>query len=81
LLDEQVGAAVTVGASYWSIAGSELPIDLVADCLELALLELGDADAAPALGGTNERGIHQLQDGTLAKGMRDHLGAPALLTE
>ena len=49
--------------------------------LQLALLELGNADAAPAFGGANERGIDPLQDSALAKGMRDHLGAPAGLAE
>ena len=33
------------------------------------------------LGGADQRGLDELQDGALAKGMRDHLGAPARLTE
>jgi len=60
---------------------SEVLVDFLADCLQLALLELGDPDPAPALSRANERGVHQLQDGTLAKGMRDHLGAPPFLAE
>jgi hypothetical protein len=63
------------------IARGEIFIDLLLDCPELTLLELGDPDPAPAFGGANERGIHQLQDRTLAKGMRDDFGAAALLTE
>jgi hypothetical protein len=47
----------------------------------LTLLELADLDPAPALGGTDECGIHQLQNGALAKGMRDDLGASPLLAE
>jgi hypothetical protein len=42
----------------------EVIIDLVADCLELTLFELGDADPAPAFGGANER--DELQDGVRA---------------
>ena len=59
----------------------EVIVDLVADCLELTLFELGDADTAPAFGGANERGVDELQDGALAKGMRDYFGAPARLAE
>src|SRR5258708_1397234 len=33
------------------------------------------------LGGANERGVDELQDRALAKGMRDDLGAPAGLAE
>jgi hypothetical protein len=47
----------------------------------LTLLELGDPDVAPALGGGNERVIRHLKDGTLAKSISDHLGAPALLAK
>ena len=43
------------------------------------LLELGNGDTAPALGGANERGIHQ--DGALAESVRDDLGAPPFLAE
>jgi hypothetical protein len=42
-----------------------------ANCPELTLLEFTDADAAPAFGGADQRRIHQLQDGALARGMRD----------
>jgi hypothetical protein len=42
------------------MAPGEVGLDLVADCLQLTLLELGHADAAPALSGANERGIDQL---------------------
>src|SRR5436190_6100096 len=59
----------------------EVFVDLLSDCSELMLLEFGDADAAPAVGGADQRGIHQLQDGALAKGMRDDFGAPPLLAK
>jgi hypothetical protein len=32
-------------------------------------------------GGADQRGIHQLQNRTLAEGVRDHLGAPPFLAE
>src|SRR5207248_1115125 len=57
------------------IARGEVFVDLLSDCPELTLLELGDPDPAPAFGGANERGIHQLQYSTLAKGVRDDFGA------
>src|SRR6516165_2465036 len=63
------------------IANSKILVDLVADCLQLTLLELADLDPAPALGGTDKCGIHQLQNGALAKAMRDDLGASPLLAE
>src|SRR6516165_1804216 len=68
-------------ARCWGIAGSKILVDLVSDCLQLTLLELADLDPAPAPGRTDECGIHQLQNGPLAKGMRDHLGAPPFLAE
>jgi len=60
LLDKRVGAVVTVGLAAGGIALSEVLVDLVADYLQLTLLELGNADAAPALGGANERGVDEL---------------------
>lgn len=41
-------------------ARGKVVIDLVADCLQLTRLELGDLDPAPALGGANECRIHEL---------------------
>jgi hypothetical protein len=55
--------------------------ELVADGIELTLLELGYPNAAPALGGTDQSGMHQLQNRTLAEGMRNDLGAPPFLTK
>src|SRR5438270_5781213 len=49
------------------IARGEVFVDLLSDCPELTLLELGDPDPAPTFGSANERGLHQLQDRTLAK--------------
>ena len=63
------------------IAGGEVFVDLLADCFDLTLSELADADAAPAFGSTDQCRIHQLQDGAFTKGMRDHLGAPPLLAK
>src|SRR5436305_12419395 len=63
------------------IACGKVFVDLFADYLELALFELADTDAAPAFSGADQRRVHQLQDGALAKRMGDHLGAPALLAK
>src|SRR6266513_2755239 len=63
------------------IACGEVFVDVLADRPELTLLELADADAAPAFGGADQRGIHQLQDGAFAEGMRDDFGAPPLLAK
>ena len=56
-------------------------IELVADGSQLATFEFGHAQAAPALGPSDERGIHQLEHGTLVQGMRDDFGAPPFLAE
>jgi hypothetical protein len=63
------------GACYWGIACCKIPVDLRSDCLQLPLFKPSYADAAPALGGANERDIDELQDGPLAKGMRNDFGA------
>jgi hypothetical protein len=54
-------------------------IELLADRAQLTLLELADGEAAPAVGGPDDRGVHELQHGALTEGMRDDLGSPALL--
>jgi hypothetical protein len=56
-------------------------IEFVADRRQLTLVELGYPEPTPALGGTDQCRIHQLEHGALAEGMRDHLGPPALLAE
>jgi hypothetical protein len=56
-------------------------VEFVADRLKLPLLELGHLEAAPTLGGADECSVHELEDGSLAKGMRDHLGPPPLFAE
>ena len=48
---------------------------------QLPLLELPDGDAAPAVGRPDHRRVHELQDGALAKRVRDNLGAPPLFQE
>src|SRR5882757_637662 len=49
----------------WRIARGKIFVDLLSDCPELTLLELGDPDPAPTFGAANERGIHQLQNSRL----------------
>src|SRR5262245_5755273 len=56
-------------------------VELLADGPELSLLELADLDPAPAVGGPNDRGVHQLQDRPLAERMWDDLRPPALVQE
>jgi excisionase family DNA binding protein len=43
------------------------PVDFLADCVRLPLLELGDPDRALAFDGANERGADERQGGALAK--------------
>src|SRR5207302_9679460 len=57
------------------IACGEVFVDVLADRPELTVLELADAEAAPAFGGADQRRIHQLQDGAFAE------GAPPLLAK
>ena len=47
----------------------------------MTLLALGDADAAPAVGGANDCGVDGFQDGALAKSMRGYLGPPVGVAE
>ena len=56
-------------------------IELLADRAQLTLLELADDEAAPSVGGTDDRGVHQLQHGALPERMRDDLRAPSLFEE
>src|SRR5436305_9904322 len=63
------------------IACGEVFVDVLADRPELTVLELADAEAAPAFGGADQRRIHQLQDGAFAEGMGDDFGAPPLLAK
>ena len=44
-------------------------------------IERRDDDFAPALTSRHQRGLRQLHDRLLAEGVRDDLGAPALLAE
>lgn len=41
---------------------------------QLALLELSDREAPPAIGRPDDRGVQQLEHWPLAEGVRDHLG-------
>jgi hypothetical protein len=56
-------------------------IKFLADGRQLTLFELGHAQAALAVGRTDQCRIHQLQDCPFTEGMRDDLGAPPLLAE
>jgi len=69
------------GSGCRRIACGKVFVDLLSDRLELPLFELGEADATPAFGGTDQRRVHRLQEGALAEGMGDHLGAPPLLAK
>jgi hypothetical protein len=62
-------------------AGCEIVCELVAKNLELAEFELAHLEAAPVFGGTYQRRIHQLEDGTLAECVRDDFDAPTPLPE
>jgi hypothetical protein len=61
--------------------GCEVTVELFTGCLELTQLELGHSKPAPAFGGTDQRGVHQLEKGTFAEGIRDDLGAPTFFAE
>jgi hypothetical protein len=57
-------------------------VELGADRLELTGLEGREANAAPALGCTDQGCVHELEHGPLAvEEVRDDLRAPALLDE
>jgi hypothetical protein len=50
-------------------------VELLANRLQLALLELADRDPAPPLGGTDDGRVHELEHRALAEGVRDGLRA------
>src|SRR5262249_44268454 len=56
-------------------------VELFADSPQLPQLELGDSQAALAVGSADGSAVHKLQDSALAEGVRDHLGAPAFFAE
>ena len=49
------------------IAHCKFPVDFLAGCVQLPLLELVEPDRAPAVDGANERGADERQGGVLAK--------------
>ena len=57
------------------------PVEFLANRAELPLLELADRQAAPAVSGADQGGVHELQHRPLAERMRDDFRAPALLEE
>ena len=63
------------------MGGVELLVQFVAQEIELAQLELGDPNATLGVRGTQQRRVHELHDRALAKGMWNHLRAPALFAE
>jgi hypothetical protein len=54
-------------------------IEFLAKGPQLAVLELADLDRAPAIGGPDNSGVHQLQDRPFAEGVRNDLGPAAML--
>jgi hypothetical protein len=68
VLDKRVGGGGNC-SGYWRIASGELVVEFVADRFQLTLLELGNSNPAPTLGGADQCRIDELQDGTLAEGV------------
>nr|WP_235893179.1 hypothetical protein [Pelomicrobium methylotrophicum] len=56
-------------------------VQVLAKLLELPEFELRDHDVLPGLACADERNVHELEHRSLAKGLRNHLGAPALFAE
>jgi hypothetical protein len=56
-------------------------VELLADCLQLPLLELAHREAAPAIGRPDHGGVHELQDGPLAEGVGHDLRPAPFLAE
>ena len=54
-------------------------VEFLSDGGELAQLEVGEAQAAPSLGGADERAEHEFQHRLLAKAVGNDLQPPALL--
>jgi hypothetical protein len=65
----------------WGHAVGVSTAELVANRPELALLELANRDATPAIRGADDGGVDQFEHRALAEGVRDDLGAPALFEE
>ena len=56
-------------------------VEVLADARDLTKLELGEAQAAPALGGAHQGTEHQLQNRLLAEAVRNDLQPTPLLDE
>ena len=56
-------------------------VKILAQRLQLPGLEFSHLHAAPRVASSNQRGVHQLQYGTLTESMWNRFGAPALLAE
>ena len=56
-------------------------VELVTNGDQLAALEFGHAQAAPAFSRSDQSGVHQLEHGALAECVGDDLGASPLLAE
>jgi hypothetical protein len=56
-------------------------IEFVANSGQLPSFEFAHAQAASAFGRADQCGIHQLEHGALAEGMRNHFGTSPLLAE
>ena len=82
---EVLGIPVTVRACWeagWMVVGGlVLGAELLSEGVDLAALELGEADPAPALGGAGHGAEHELEDGALTEGVGDDLQPATLLDE
>jgi hypothetical protein len=58
-----------------------LLVEVLSEHCDLAALEVGELDGAPAVGGAGHGAEHELEHRALAEGVRDDLQAPALLDE
>ena len=61
--------------------GSVLLIEILSDGGDLASLEIGELDGAPALGGADHGAEHQLEHGPRAESVGDDLQTATLLDE
>ena len=65
----------------WRNCGFVFAVEVLSDGCELTKLELGEGQAAPALGGAHQGAEHQLQHRLLAEPVRDDLQPTPLLDE
>jgi hypothetical protein len=61
--------------------GGEVAVELVTHGFELPQLEFAHPEPAPAFSGADHRGIHELEEGTLAEGVRNDFGPAPFLAK